>query len=360
MDNLSIGPLLIRRTGLSTWLLALLAPIYKRLGIVRAAYRRMRDAAGLQPFEKPSSPGDEPQWDCLPGEPEMSFVRNSAASYRPHALLVYYAYMTPLLDALPDPARVVKILAAVDVLHQRRQSFEQAGLQGRFLNWTESTESEMLRNNDLIVAIQTEDAEALKRMAPDRPVIMAGLGTVARRRSGRAVPGRCLFVGGAGMQNLQGLKWFLDGVWPRVRSSLPGSSLHVCGGICDLIAESHPGVSFQGRLKSLEAEYQAAEVCVIPLLAGSGLKIKLVEALAHGLACVTTPVGAQGIPGLSNCAVVTSEPDEFADAVLDFLMNASRRMEYEAKAHQFAASWFSPEAAFGPLVDFIRQKAQVP
>jgi glycosyltransferase involved in cell wall biosynthesis len=273
--------------------------------------------------------------------------------------MIYYAYMTPIFDALPESASVTKIVVTVDVLHQRRESFKQAGLGGRFMDWTEETESEMLRNNDLIVAIQAEDAEALKRMAPDRAMLIAGHGTEARRRAGDAVAGRCLFVGGAGAQNLQGLEWFLDRVWPKVLSALPEARLHVCGGVCEMIAQTHPGVLFRGRLKSLEAEYEAAEVCVVPLLAGSGLKIKLIEALAHGLACVTTPVGAQGIPGLPDCAIVTSDAEEFAAAVIDLLKDSSRRQEFEERAHRFAATNFSPEAVFGPLADFIQENARL-
>jgi glycosyltransferase involved in cell wall biosynthesis len=357
INNVGIGPFLIRRAGLSTWALALLAPIYRRLGIIRTAYRTIRDTAGWKPLETPSA-AEEPQWDCPPDEREISFVRDSVASYRPHTLMICYAYMTPIFDALPEAAGITKVVITVDVLHQRRQSFKDAGLEGRFMNWTEQTESEMLRNNDLIVAIQSEDAEAFKRMAPDRPLLIAGHGIAARRRQGPAALGRSLFVGGAGAQNLQGLEWFLNKVWPKVMASLPEASLHVCGGVCDMIAESRPGVFFRGRLKSLDAEYDAAEVCVIPLLAGSGLKIKLIEALSHGLACVTTPVGAQGIPGLSDCAVVTNDPEAFANAVIEFLKNSSRRLEFEEKAHRFATDHFSPDAVFGPLADFIRNNAR--
>jgi hypothetical protein len=337
---------------------AVLAPIYRRLGVVRTWYRALRDAAGGKPLDG-DSPAEEQQWDCAPTEREISFVRDAAANYRPDTLMVYYAYMTPIFDALVEPGDVTKVVITVDVLHQRRRSFEEAGLGGRFMNWTEETEAEMLRNNDLIVAIQGEDAEALKRMAPERPMVIAGHGTEARRRSGEAVAGRCLFVGGAGAQNLQGLEWFLGKVWPRVLAAAPGAELHVCGGVCEMIAETHAGVVFRGRLKSLEEEYEAAEVCVVPLLAGSGLKIKLIEALSHGLACVTTPVGAQGIPDLTDCARVTGDAGEFAEAVIELLTDGPRRLEYEEKAHRFAAARFSPEAVFGPLADFIEENACV-
>ena len=356
MDNWSVGPFLIRRAGFKTWAVALLAPIYRRLGVIRSWYRALRDAAGGKPLDGEAA-AEEPQWDCAPMEREIAFVRESAGIYRPDAVMIYYSYMTPIFDALPESDKVTKIVMTVDVLHQRRESFKQAGLGGRFMNWTEETEAEMLRNNDLIVAIQSEDAEAFRRMAPDRPMLIAGHGTEARRRMGQAVVGQCLFVGGAGAQNLQGLEWFLGKVWPKVLAAAPEANLHVCGGVCEMIAQTQAGVVFRGRLKSLEEEYDAAEVCVVPLLAGSGLKIKLIEALAHGLACVTTPVGAQGIPGLTDCATVTGDAGEFADAVIGLLKDPGRRRKFEEMAHQFAAAKFSPEAVFGPLADFVQEKA---
>jgi glycosyltransferase involved in cell wall biosynthesis len=168
------------------------------------------------------------------------------------------------------------------------------------------------------------------------------------------IPGRCLFVGSDINHNVSGLRWFLENVWPEVLRHTPDSMLHVCGTVCSTINEDHPNVRLLGRVDDLTQEYAAAELCIIPLIVGSGLKIKLVEALSHGRACVSTSIGVQGVPELADQVVlVTDTPKDFAKAVFTVFSNPEKRKAMEHQARTYIIEHLLPEKAYQPFVDRI-------
>ena len=96
----------------------------------------------------------------------------------------------------------------------------------------------------------------------------------------------------------------------------------------------------------------------MPSHVGSGLKIKLVEALSYGRACVTTRIGLQGLMELENKAVrLANTPELFACAVGELLTHPATRRDMEQAARAYVANRLSPETVCQPLVDRIRQHA---
>ena len=109
-----------------------------------------------------------------------------------------------------------------------------------------------------------------------------------------------------------------------------------------------------GRVDDLNAEYGAAEVCVIPLIAGSGLKIKLIEALSHGRACVATSVGVQGVQELTDRAVLVADaPEAFAERVISLLQHSEKRTFMEEEARKYVDEHLTPEKAYQPFINFL-------
>jgi hypothetical protein len=161
---------------------------------------------------------------------------------------------------------------------------------------------------DVVLSIHEEDARILRQMVPQSEVLCAPMpATYHSHEPTEQVPGRCLFVGSDINHNVHGMTWFLNEVWPLVLQEMPGCVLHVCGTVCRAISKNYSNVHLLGRVDELDTEYAAAQVCLIPLIVGSGLKIKLVEALSHGRACVSTSVGVQGVQELTGKAVLVAD-----------------------------------------------------
>lgn len=119
---------------------------------------------------------------------------------------------------------------------------------------------------------------------------------------GEVLSGRrnVVFVGGFDhAPNEDGIVWFVDNVWPLVRSRLSGLGLVIVGANVTngVAALADTDIVVKGNLTDAElaAEYRAARIAVAPLRFGAGVKGKVLEALRFGVPCVVTSVGAQGL-----------------------------------------------------------------
>lgn len=151
--------------------------------------------------------------------------------------------------------------------------------------------------------------------------------------------GRVLFVGFmARQENVDGLIWFLDSVWPDLLSAVPNAVLRVAGGamaptLQQHINAVHPRVELLGFVPDIDSEYRAASAVIVPLRAGAGVKFKTIDALLQGVPVVTTSVGAEGIGGNDLFAGLADEPAGFADALVGVLQH-NREAVDRARAPQ--------------------------
>lgn len=141
------------------------------------------------------------------------------------------------------------------------------------------------------------------------------------------------------LPNEEGLGWFVETVAPMLPQSL---KLNILGGepTAALRAREQSGrgceIRWHGRVPSVTPFYEDASVFVAPLLSGSGIKIKILNALSHGLPVVTTSIGIEGFPReWRDCIHVADSPEEFARAVelLTTDRNAWDRASAEAQAY---------------------------
>jgi glycosyltransferase involved in cell wall biosynthesis/predicted O-methyltransferase YrrM len=341
--NIQLGRLCIRPLPLYDWLYSIAA------AIVRFLYRSVGETRAREKSGPPRS--------HLPSAKAMHFVARKLQANPPDALLANYIWAADALDAASP--ETLKLIITHDVQHERTASFKKYGLDSQIETWDAETEARLLEKAQVLLAIQEEEAASLRKLAPSCEVITVPLPVLPQDCRTPPVPGRCLFVGSDQLHNIHGLYWFLGEVWPLILEAAPHATLHVCGSICSVFSDSSSqlrNVRFVGRVKDVEPEYAAAEACVVPSLVGSGLKIKLVEALSYGRACVTTRIGLQGLMELENKAVrLANTPVPFAAAVGELLTHPETRRDMERAARAYVANHLSPQAICQPLVDRIRQ-----
>lgn len=296
-------------------------------------------------------------WDALPTNEEMKFAKIRFETFQPDVVIANYTFLGRVLDLFSDNKRILKVILTWDIRYQRVESYRKGGYQPDDSNWTWKNESELLCKADVLLAIQKDDAKTLQKMAPECEVLCAPMSTkYSLHNNDDQIPRRCMFVGSNVDHNVYGIRWFLKDVWPIILCSLPDASLNVCGSVCYEIHEEFPNVRLINSLGPWNEVYAATEVCLIPLVVGSGLKIKLVEALSHGRACVSTSVGIQGIQELTNKAILVADTaEEFAEAVITILNNPKKRKKMEEQARKYVIENLSPEKVYQPFVDRIYQ-----
>ncbi len=139
-----------------------------------------------------------------------------------------------------------------------------------------------------------------------------------------------LFVGGLTYEpNADAARWFAGSVFPMVRQRFPGARFRVVGrGGDELEAEfaGRPGVEIVGGVDDLRPELDSASVAVVPLRAGSGTRLKVIEALANRLPVITTTIGCEGldVEDGRHCLIADDEAG-LAEAVARVLEDESLR-----------------------------------
>jgi glycosyltransferase involved in cell wall biosynthesis len=124
--------------------------------------------------------------------------------------------------------------------------------------------------------------------------------------------------------NAQAARHLLDDVMPRVWAQRPDARLALVGRGLELDGPIDPRVEALGFVEDLRPQYERAACAVVPLLAGGGSPLKFIEALAHGLPVVATPVAAQGLDLTAGEHFVGAEPGApFADALATVLRDGA-------------------------------------
>jgi len=177
-----------------------------------------------------------------------------------------------------------------------------------------------------------------------------------------------IFVAGFGHPpNEDAVCWFTRSVLPLVRRRVPDVHFTIAGSnpTKAVRALADHAVSVTGSLSSLAlaALYQRARVAVVPLRCGAGVKLKAVEALCEGVPLVTTPVGAQGLPGLSEIVPVETDAEVFAASVCALLHDDALWRARSAAQVRYARRHFQQQtlrdSLLGALTTPIRGRASL-
>jgi glycosyltransferase involved in cell wall biosynthesis len=196
-------------------------------------------------------------------------------------------------------------------------------------------EALICRSVEAVVAVSDADRAALAGLVPglDPVVVPNGvdLAQFTPDEAGESVTPSGLFVGKLDYRpNDDGLRWFATAILPRIVEEIPEFELVVVGSgdprRLEPILRS-PGVRFAGRVDDILPRLHEAWVVVAPLRAGSGTRLKILEALAAGRAVVTTPIGSQGLETVAHEHVLVAlDPDTFAESVVRLCRDRELRL----------------------------------
>lgn len=168
----------------------------------------------------------------------------------------------------------------------------------------------------------------------------------------------CAFANWDWAPNYQGLDWFLDNVWPMLIMKEPSIKLNIAGRHMSTSQQKRiretANIEYVGFVEDLKAFMESSSVMIAPLISGSGIKIKIVEALAHALPFVTTNVGFEGFGDsfLSDVAV-DDTPEGFADKLLALKNNSNLNYKVREYMYEFATRNLELNQYSNKINDFV-------
>jgi GT2 family glycosyltransferase/glycosyltransferase involved in cell wall biosynthesis len=158
-------------------------------------------------------------------------------------------------------------------------------------------------------------------------------------------PGTMLFIGSfRHLPNVTAIEWFVRNVLPRILDQRPDARLVVAGSDPpprDLYERAGPAVELLGFVEDIRTELARRAVFVCPILNGSGVRVKLLEAFASGIPVVSTGIGAEGLARKDGefCSLADG-PRQFAGKVVETLAHPERARDMVARARaEVEANW---------------------
>lgn len=166
------------------------------------------------------------------------------------------------------------------------------------------------------------------------------------------------FIGSLDWQpNREGVEWFIEKVWPLVIKQLPDAKFYLAGRNFpeEIKTRKAKGLVVVGEVENAPEFVFSKAISIVPLFAGSGMRVKIVEAMAMGRAVISTTVGAESLAYTQETNIlIADEQDTFAEAVVRVLKNATLRKKLGQNAQNLVASTYDNRKICSAIINFCK------
>lgn len=279
---------------------------------------------------------------------------------------LFMAVYIPLIKKISSAKIVLRAHNIEHVIWERHIQNEKNILKKWYLNLQNKRlkhfETDILNSVDAVVTITTEDEKYIRDKFPSQNITTAITGIslsdypLAQKS---AEPNTVFYFGSMDwLPNQEAVEWFVSNCWQKIKQEIPSAKFIIAGR------------NMPERIKALEANgikcvenvadknefYHTYQLMIVPLLSGSGLRIKIIEGMAFGKTIVSTSVGAEGIPVNNGHEVIIADSaDEIVKAVVNLLTNHQEFEKIGLNARQFAENNFVNKSIVGHLTNFYTQ-----
>lgn len=213
------------------------------------------------------------------------------------------------------------------------------------LEWkrTKRYEVKAIQDNSLVFTVCDENTDYFKQYN-DNVYSMKPTYDVTDNKQLLASDKSILYIGNISWEaNMNGLKWFVDNVWPIIKTREPQAVLNIVGsGKADNPFENVEGINMLGYVEDLDEMYQSHRAFIVPLFEGSGIRIKILEAFNNGIPVVSTKLACDTIgAGHGQELFIADTAEEFSESVLNLLESDETNKSMSVRAKEFLKKHYS-------------------
>lgn len=256
------------------------------------------------------------------------------------------SHMSFYLDYLPKSIRAKTFLTFHDVnfyKHEKMNRVEpkrirklRTWLHGRMMRAWEPFQAQRFSH---CITMSQFDKELLLAANPGLKITVLPNGVDTHLYAPLLFPettNRLIFVGNMAYRpNIDAVTYFCHRIYPIIKAQYPKTEFWIVGKdpAPDVVSLTGNGVHVTGRVKNLVPFYNDSMMCVIPLRAGGGTRLKILEAMALGRPVVTTTIGCEGLEARNGEHLfVADTPELFAEYTLGLLKNKRQWLEITRRA----------------------------
>ena len=245
-------------------------------------------------------------------------------------------YLCVYINVIRKYSKALIIYRAHNIEHEiwERTTEQQEGLFKKFYlkiltKRIKKLEINLINQYDALVPITERDTIYLNKMGNNKPchVSPAGININELKPDFSNTEFPSLFYIGAldWVPNQQGLLWFLDNIWLKISGRHKNLKFYVAGRNAPqwfVNKFQKKNIFYLGEIDDAYEFMNSKAIMIVPLLSGSGMRIKIIEGMALGKTIVSTPIGAEGINITHNENIIIADTsDDFIDEIDRVLKN---------------------------------------
>jgi len=222
-------------------------------------------------------------------------------------------------------------------------------------------EFKTLQGVDAVVPITSIDETYFRKWGIDKPFCASPTGLLLDKyiiNNTNEIPYSIFHFGSMDwLPNEEAVLWFVENVWEKILQKVPQAKFYILGrGMTPkILSLIKPNVVIVGKTDIAEKVYHNYSVMIVPLLSGSGMRIKMIEGMAYAKPIVSTHIGVEGIavnPG-KNC-LLADTPEDFANAIVEILTSPAKKESLAKEARIFAEQFYDNTSLVKQVVNFYQ------
>jgi glycosyltransferase involved in cell wall biosynthesis len=285
-------------------------------------------------------------------------------------ILLESLYTTPYIAAIRKSSNAKMIYRSHNIefeIWQRTGNQENNTIKKKYLHFLakrlKKYEQSILNLVDAIAAITKKDEEQLLALGCKKPITTVPFGINLHNYQLKEIPQekKLFHIGSMDWTpNQEAIKWFLNEVWSAIIAKEPTATFHLAGKNMseDIIklAASMQGIINEGQVENANDFIRNNNIMIVPLFSGSGMRIKIIEAMAMGKLVIGTSVAFEGIAVQHNKnGIIANTANEFKEAILMCLQHPEVVTSIGQKARKTIEEKYNNTIIVKQLINFIAE-----
>lgn len=283
-------------------------------------------------------------------------------------VLLESLFVTPYIADIRSYSDAKVIYRAHNIEHEiwERNASQTKGLKKNYINLLakrlKAYEIEAINQIDGIAAITEKDKSELVKLGCKRPIIVTpfGIDSTVFNLESKTANNTVFHIGSMDwMPNQEGIKWFLSEVWDKVLPKNAKAQFNLAGKNMPSWLQNlqQQNVTVFGQVESAVEFMQNNSILVVPLFSGSGMRIKIIEAMALGKMVIATSLALEGISCThKKDVIIANTSDEFVDAIAYYIANINEQKQIALAGQQLVQSNYDNQVIVNNLVSFFKEQ----
>lgn len=259
-------------------------------------------------------------------------------------------YLTPYISTIRKHSKAKIIVRTHNVEHQIWEQYA-ANTSNPIKKWylkrlasaMKTAEISNLNTVDLLATISNTDAETFRNLGIKTPRVTIPVAMEVHSKKTTFSSDSIFFLGSMNWQpNSEAVDWLVSSIFPALKKVIPEVRLNLAGSFMNgkFPSDKNAGIINHGFVENSTDFMLTKGILVLPIQSGSGVRMKLLEALSLGIPVVTTAIGAQGINDFSTVYCAETE-EEFVAKIAELLLSTEKQLLLGQKAFEYVAENYS-------------------